>query len=200
MVLDIDHSKRETPRNRLLQRSHSTKKQAAICSQIDSLLALRVIEVSRALYWSHTRRMVHDQTPLDPASRTYTALSAACGLYHWTRVTMGLKGPVSYFRRSMSNTVMTDLVYHICELYIDEVLIHGVILPPSSREKVKYVGHVVSSTPKGPEFSRPQIQKALYNYFRYHIKAVAHYNGPQRASKPSSAAKKHLQLPGTLLP
>jgi hypothetical protein len=25
----------------------------------------------------------------------------------------------------MSNTVLTDLVYHICELYIDDVLIHG---------------------------------------------------------------------------
>ena len=25
----------------------------------------------------------------------------------------------------MSNTVLTGLVYHICELYIDDVLIHG---------------------------------------------------------------------------
>ena len=38
---------------------------------------------------------------------------------------MGLKGSGPYFQRSMSNTVLTDLVYHICELYIDDVLIHG---------------------------------------------------------------------------
>ena len=31
----------------------------------------------------------------------------------------------SYFQRSMSNTVLSGLVYRICELYIDDVLIHG---------------------------------------------------------------------------
>jgi hypothetical protein len=38
---------------------------------------------------------------------------------------MGLKGSGPYFQRSMSNTVLARLVYHICELYIDDVLIHG---------------------------------------------------------------------------
>ena len=38
---------------------------------------------------------------------------------------MGLKGSGPYFERSMSNTVLAGLVYHICELYIDDVLIHG---------------------------------------------------------------------------
>ena len=28
-------------------------------------------------------------------------------------------------KRSMSNTLLTDLVYHICELYVDDVLIRG---------------------------------------------------------------------------
>jgi hypothetical protein len=46
-------------------------------------------------------------------------------LYQWTRVAMGLKGAGPYFQRSMSNTVLTGLVYRICELYIDDVLIHG---------------------------------------------------------------------------
>ena len=38
---------------------------------------------------------------------------------------MGLKGAGPYFQRSMSNTVLACLVYRICELYIDDVLIHG---------------------------------------------------------------------------
>ena len=37
----------------------------------------------------------------------------------------GLKGSGPYFQRSMSNTVLAGLVYHICELYIDDVLNHG---------------------------------------------------------------------------
>jgi hypothetical protein len=84
---------------------------------------------------------------------------------------MGLKGYGPYFQRSMSNTVLTDLVYHICELYIDDVLIHGgdpdtflanvrkvfsrlsefnvAVNPKKTKlglEEVEYVGHVVSST------------------------------------------------------
>ena len=84
---------------------------------------------------------------------------------------MGLKGSGPYFQRSMSNTVLTDLVYHICELYIDDVLIHGgdpstflanvrkvfsrlrefnvAVNPKKTKlglEEVEYVGHVVSST------------------------------------------------------
>ena len=56
----------------------------------------------------------------------------------------------------------TDLVYHICELYIDDVLIHGGDPATFLAREFKYVGHVIS--------------------------------------KPLSAAKKHLQLPETLLP
>jgi hypothetical protein len=74
MVLDIDHSKWEAPR-------HSTEKKAAICSQIDSLLALGVIEESRASYWSQLHihmvrkptpgewRMIIDFVQLDAATR-----------------------------------------------------------------------------------------------------------------------------------
>ena len=38
---------------------------------------------------------------------------------------MGLKGAGPYFQRSMSSKVLAGLVYRICELYIDDVLIHG---------------------------------------------------------------------------
>ena len=38
---------------------------------------------------------------------------------------MGLKGAGPYFQRSMQNKVLNGLVYEICEIYIDDVLIHG---------------------------------------------------------------------------
>ena len=60
-----------------------------------------------------------------PALRHLTAFMAMGGLYQWTRVAMELKGSGPYFQRSMSNTVLAGLVYHFCELYIDDVLIHG---------------------------------------------------------------------------
>ena len=64
----------------------------------------------------------YHQTKLAEASRALTAFSA---VDLWTRVAMGLKGAGHYFQRSMSNTVLAGLVYRICELYIDDVLIHG---------------------------------------------------------------------------
>ena len=67
----------------------------------------------------------YHQTPLAKASRALTAFSAVGGLYQWTRVAMGLKGAGPYFQCSMLNTVLAGLVYRICELYIDDVLIHG---------------------------------------------------------------------------
>ena len=67
----------------------------------------------------------YHQTPLAKASRALTAFSAVGGLYQWTRVAMGLKRADPYFQRSMSSTVLAVLVYRICELYIDDVLIHG---------------------------------------------------------------------------
>ena len=38
---------------------------------------------------------------------------------------MGLKGAGHYFQHNMHNKVLNGLVYEICEVYIDDVLIHG---------------------------------------------------------------------------
>ena len=178
MVIEIDRTKWEAPRNRLSPRHHSAEKQLAIRMQINKLLELGVIEESQASEWSQAHpvpkgdgqwRLTLDfvqlnpatkglegwpipniletltrlgtmkptcfglldftagyhQTPLDPASRVLTAFRAAGGLYQWTRVAMGLKGSGPYFQRSMQNKVLNGLVYEICEIYIDDVLIHG---------------------------------------------------------------------------
>ena len=62
MVIDVDRARWELPRNRLPQRHHSTEKQASIRSQVDSLLALGVIEESRAAHWSQVH-LVPKPTP-----------------------------------------------------------------------------------------------------------------------------------------
>ena len=38
---------------------------------------------------------------------------------------MGLKGSGPFFQRSMANNVLAGYVTPICEIYIDDVLIHG---------------------------------------------------------------------------
>jgi len=125
-----------------------------------------------------------DQTPLDEASRNLTAFMAMGGLYQWTRVALGLKGSGPYFQRSMSNTVLAGLVQQICELYIDDVLIHGrdletflhnvrkvferlrefnVAVNPANTKlglaAVEYVGHLISAT--GISFTEEKRLKVL---------------------------------------
>ena len=83
---------------------------------------------------------------------------------------MRLKGAGPYFQRSMSSKVLAGLVYHICELYIFDVLIHdatesgiivnvrtvferlrrhNIVINPKKAKlglpSVEYVGHLVTA-------------------------------------------------------
>ena len=65
------------------------------------------------------------QAPLSENSRRYTAFIAWCGLYEWTRVPMGLKGAPSYFQQMMATIVLVGHIHIICEVYLDDILIHA---------------------------------------------------------------------------
>jgi hypothetical protein len=108
------------------------------------------------------------QMLIDEASRYLTAFRTAFGIFEWTRLPMGLKGAGSYYQSHMQNTVLTDLLYQICESYLDDILVYGKTKEELSRnielvvarlqkfgmtinpEKVKiqmneveYVGHII---------------------------------------------------------
>ena len=113
----------------------------------------------------------YHQTPLHPDSQEYTAFITQYGLFEWNRVAMGLKGSGPFFQRSMANKVLAGYVTRICEIFIDDVLIHGptdneylgntrkvlgrlrekkVTAIPAKTilglKEVEYVGHLISST------------------------------------------------------
>jgi hypothetical protein len=70
----------------------------------------------------------YHQAQMGEASKALTAAFITfMGLCQWARVVpMGLKGaPSSYFQRMMANVVLTtNLLYNICEVYFDDILIH----------------------------------------------------------------------------
>ena len=86
-------------------------------------------------------RIGYHQTPLHPDSQEYTAFITQYGLFQWNRVAMGLKGSGPFFQRSMANKVLAGYVTRICEIYIDDVLIHG----PTDNE---YLGNTHSQPSK----------------------------------------------------
>ena len=38
---------------------------------------------------------------------------------------MGLKGAPAYFQYMMTSQVLHDLVYKICEVYLDDIIVYG---------------------------------------------------------------------------
>ena len=117
------------------------------------------------------------QGPLAPDSRAHSAFITLYGLYQWKRVPMGMKGSGPYFQRAISTTALAGLIYDICELYIDDVLISGeceqsfldnvrtvfqrfrkfgvVIHPKKAKlgmKELEYVGHLIDKN--GLHFSK----------------------------------------------
>jgi len=67
----------------------------------------------------------YHQAPLSASARIFTAFITFCGVYEWLRVPMGLKGAPSYFQKMMASVVLMGLLYYICELYLDDILIYA---------------------------------------------------------------------------
>ena len=63
------------------------------------------------------------QTEVDPKSRHLLAFITPFGLYEPIRVPMGVATAPSYFQQKMAHEVLGDLLYNVCEIYIDDILI-----------------------------------------------------------------------------
>jgi hypothetical protein len=57
--------------------------------------------------------------------RKYTAFITFFGIFEWLRVPMGVKGAPSYFQAALATVVLAGLLHIICELYIDDIIVHG---------------------------------------------------------------------------
>jgi hypothetical protein len=65
----------------------------------------------------------YHQVPLHPDSWAYTAFITFMRIYQWLRVPMGLKGAPSYFQQVMATIVLAGILYYLCEIYIDDVVV-----------------------------------------------------------------------------
>ena len=140
------------------------------------------------------------QCPLDVESRDYSAFITYMGTYRWKRVPMGLKGAPSYFQRQMASKVLNGLLYRICELYIDDIILWGesedsfvlnvrevldrlgeynVTLNPKKCRlglaEVEYVGHTLND--KGMAFSDRKIRQVLDFALPHNLKTLQSFLG-----------------------
>lgn len=124
------------------------------------------------------------QAPLSADSQKLTAFITKQGVYEWMRVAMGLTGAPSYFQRQMTHTVLNGLVYDICEVYLDDIIVYGkteeeftrnlrtvlqrlnkfnITVNPDKCQlglaEVEYVGHTLNK--EGKNFTREKLQKVV---------------------------------------
>jgi transposase InsO family protein len=126
----------------------------------------------------------YHQAPLSANSQVFTAFITFMGIFEWLRVPMGLKGAASYFQKVLSTIVLIGLLYYVCELYIDDIIVHAqepvsflsrlrqvfdrlrkhkVTLNPEKckfgLQSVEYVGHTIDET--GLTFSAEKLEDVL---------------------------------------
>jgi hypothetical protein len=66
------------------------------------------------------------QMPLHPDCCPSTAFITFRGLYEWTRVPQGMILSANYFQKMMTEEVLRELMYTVCEDYIDDICILGI--------------------------------------------------------------------------
>jgi hypothetical protein len=106
------------------------------------------------------------------------------GVFQWTRVAMGAKGAASYFQEQLATVVLAGLLYIICEVYLDDIIVYGrtkeefiecltlvferlrkhnITLNPDKVtlgvHEIEYVGHLLNK--KGHTFTRDKIDSVL---------------------------------------
>ena len=65
------------------------------------------------------------QVLIDESCQQYTAFLTVMGIFAWMRVPMGIKPAAAYFQCMMMTIVLVGLLYVICEVYIDDIIVHG---------------------------------------------------------------------------
>jgi hypothetical protein len=126
----------------------------------------------------------YHQAPLSKNSQEASAFITPMGVFEWLRVPMGLKGAPSYFQQKMAMTVLRGLVYSICEVYLDDIIVpgsdeqefitnlrsvferfrkHKMTLNPAKCKfgvsQVEYVGHMINKD--GMTFSEDKLREVL---------------------------------------
>ena len=146
---------------------------------------LRRIGDERPQYFSVMDMMSgYHQAPVAEDTIPYTAFMTSAGLFEWTRVLMGPTGACSYFQKTMSREVFIGLVNHICEVYLDDLIVYSsnedqmidrlrrvferarekriTFNPKKCRfglSSVEYIGHTIDS--EGIHFSRKKLDSIL---------------------------------------
>jgi hypothetical protein len=67
----------------------------------------------------------YHQAPVGLGTRIFLVLICFCGIFQFKRLPFGPKRAPSYFQQMMASVVLAGLIYFICEMYLDDCIVHG---------------------------------------------------------------------------
>ncbi len=67
----------------------------------------------------------YHQAPVGLGTRIFLAFICFCGIFQFCRLPFGPKRAPSYFQQMMSSIVLAGMIYFICEVYLDDVIVHA---------------------------------------------------------------------------
>jgi hypothetical protein len=67
----------------------------------------------------------YHQAPVSLGTRVFLAFICFCGIFQFRRLPFGPKRAPSYFQQMMASVVLIGLIYFICEMYLDDCIVHG---------------------------------------------------------------------------
>jgi transposase InsO family protein len=67
----------------------------------------------------------YHQAPVSLGTRIFLAFICFCGIFQFCRLPFGPKRAPSYFQQMMASIVLIGLLYFICEMYLDDCIVHG---------------------------------------------------------------------------
>ena len=139
------------------------------------------------------------QVPLDPNSSKYTAFICYLRLFEYLVLPMGITNATSTFQRMM-NKVLNGLLYKICEVYLDDIIIYSNTLEEHinhvkqvidrlkeynlkikiskckiAQESVEYLSHIISNGTIQP--SPRKIQELLKYQTPFNAKQILSFHG-----------------------
>ena len=65
----------------------------------------------------------YHQAPISLATRIFTAFITFAGIFQFTRLPFGPKRAPSYFQEMMASVILAGLIYFICEVYLDDIIV-----------------------------------------------------------------------------
>ena len=96
------------------------------------------------------------------SAKVFTAFIAFCGVFQYLRLPFGPKKAPPYFQEMMAAVVLVGLIYFICEIYLDDCIVHAMDTPTfiSRLEQVfkRFEKHNIFLKPAKCTFGVPEVE------------------------------------------